>query len=478
MNTSSAASPRRINPTAILAIILVSYFMIVLDASIIFTGLPSIQSAMDLSATGLSWVQNAYTLVFGGLLLLGARAGDILGRRRVFIAGLAVFTLASFLVGAAPNEWMLVAARALQGVGAAVVAPSSLSLLTASFPAGRERTRAVSYYGAVAGIGASLGLVVGGAMAEWVSWRAGFFINVPLGIALMAAGIKHIPDSPRSTGRFDVVGAVSSTLGMGSLVFGIVNAADAGWASPVTVTALAAAAVLLTLLVVNEWRAKQPIMPLNLFASRERSGAYAARMLFAGTMIAFFYFTTQFLQGVYHYSPFQAGLAFFPMTVVNFFVALLVPRLTRKFGNAALLAAGLALTLAGVAWLSQITADSPYVTGVAFPMVLLGIGQGLAFGPLTAAGIAGTAAANAGAASGLVNTAHQLGSSLGVGVLVTVSTGAASLADSAATAYAGGTYMLAAALLLVLILIVPAEVTARRAARAHTAALPAEPSMK
>nr|WP_254678551.1 MFS transporter [Arthrobacter sp. 24S4-2] len=369
--------------------------------------------------------------------------------------------------GGSPSEGWLVAARALQGVGAAVVAPSSLSLLTSSFPAGSERTRAVSYYGAVAGLGASLGLVVGGAMAEWVSWRAGFFINVPLGIALMAAGLKYIPETPRSSGRFDVVGALTSTFGMGSLVYGIVNAAEAGWAAPITLATLAAGAVLLTLLVVNEWRAKQPVMPLQLFAGRERSGAYAARMLFAGTMIAFFYFTTQFLQGVYHYSPFQAGLAFFPMTTVNFAVALLVPRLTQRFGNALLLAAGFTLTLAGIAWLAQFTSDTPYLTGVALRMVLIGIGQGLAFGPLTAAGIAGTTAANAGAASGLVNTAHQLGSSLGVGVLVTASAGASGLAQSAATAYTGGTVMLTAALLIVLTLIVPAESTARRAAGLH-----------
>jgi EmrB/QacA subfamily drug resistance transporter len=474
VKTATAPSASRVRQTAVLAIILISYFMIVLDASIIFTGLPSIQASMGLSATGLSWVQNAYTLVFGGLLLLGSRAGDILGRRRVFLGGLAVFALSSFLVGSAPTEGWLVAARALQGVGAAIVAPSSLSLLTLSFPAGRERTRAVSYYGAVAGIGASLGLVVGGAMAEWVSWRAGFFINVPLGIALMVAGLKYIPETPRSSGRFDLIGALCSTLGMGSLVFGIVNAADAGWTAPTTLTALAAGGVLLSVLVVNEWRAKQPIMPLQLFASRERSAAYAARMLFAGTMIAFFYFTTQFLQGVYHYTPFQAGIAFFPMTVVNFFVALFVPRLTQRFGNAVLLAVGLALTLAGIAWLSQITAATPYLTGVALPMVLLGVGQGLAFGPLTAAGISGTTADDAGAASGLVNTAHQLGSSLGVGILVTASAGAASLAESTATAYTGGTFMLSAAVVVVLAFVVPAEIAARRTARLHGAERPVQ----
>ncbi|MCU1541143.1 MAG: transporter [Arthrobacter sp.] len=462
VNTTTAVPPARVRPTAILAIILVSYFMIILDNSIIFTGLPRIQAEMNLSATGLSWVQNAYTLVFGGLLLLGARLGDILGRRRVFIAGLTVFAFASLLIGAAPNDWWLIAARALQGIGAAVVAPSSLSLLTATFTAGRERTRAVASYGAVAGIGASLGLLVGGALTEWVSWRAGFFLNVPIGIAMVIAAVRVIPDSPRASGRFDVFGAICSTLGMGALVFAIVNSTDAGWAAPETVTALVAAVVLLTLLVINERKVKQPIMPLHLFASRERAGAYTARLLFAGTMIGFFFFTTQFLQGVYGYNPLQAGVAFFPMTVVNFFVALAVPRLTHRFGNAPLLATGLALTLAGMAWLSAITAEAPYLTGVALPLVLIGIGQGLGFAPLTAAGIAGVTAKDAGAASGLVNTSHQLGSALGVAVLVAVSANAGSLAGRVAIAYTGGSLMLAAALLMALVLIVPAERAARR----------------
>jgi EmrB/QacA subfamily drug resistance transporter len=465
VRTTTATPVSRVRPTPILAIILVSYFMIILDNSIIFTGLPRIQTEMKLSATGLSWVQNAYTLVFGGLLLLGARLGDILGRRRVFIAGLTVFAIASLLVGAAPSDWWLITARALQGIGAAVVAPSSLSLLTATFAAGRERTRAVAAYGAVAGIGASLGLVVGGALAEWVSWRAGFYVNVPIGLAMIIAAVKFIPESPRASGRFDVVGAVCSTLGMGALVFAIVNSVDSGWAAPETIMALVAAAVLLTVFVFNEWKVKQPIMPLHLFASRERAGAYTARLLFAGTMIGFFFFTTQFLQGVYGYNPLQAGVAFFPMTVVNFFVALAVPRLTHRFGNSVLLAAGLALTLTGMTWLSRITAETPYLTGVALPLVLIGIGQGLGFAPLTAAGIAGVTASDAGAASGLVNTSHQLGSALGVGVLVALSANAGSLAGSVAIAYTGGSVLLAAALLVVLVLIVPSERTARRTAR-------------
>jgi EmrB/QacA subfamily drug resistance transporter len=466
-----AAGPS--HPTAILAIILVSYFMILLDNSIIFTGLPSIGAAMRYSATGLSWVQDAYTLVFGGLLLLGSRLGDILGRRRVFVAGLSVFVLASLLVGAAPSGWWLIAARALQGIGAAIVAPSSLSLLTASFPEGRERTRAVAWYGAAAGIGASLGLVIGGALTSAVSWRAGFFLNVPIGVAMIVLAPRYLPQTGGGTGRFDVVGALTATLGMGALVFGIVSSADAGWGAPVTIGSLVAGALLLLVLVLNEARAQQPIMPLHLFASRVRTGAYLARMLYLGAMIGFFYFTTQFLQGVLGYSALEAGIAFFPMTVVNFVVAMAIPRLTPRFGNAGVLAAGVALTLAGMAWLSRISVDSSYLTAVGLPMVLIGAGQGLAFAPLTSAGITGVTARAAGAASGLVNTAHQLGSALGLGILVAFSAAggadasdpATALAQRIAAALTAGSVLLTVCLVLALALIVPSEVTARRVSR-------------
>ncbi|WP_026555174.1 MFS transporter [Arthrobacter sp. 35W] len=466
---------------AILAIILASYFMILLDNSIIFTGLPSIQAAMDLSATSLAWVQDAYTLVFGGLLLLGARAGDLLGRRRVFVAGLATFAVASLLIGLAPTGEWLIGARALQGVGAAVVAPTSLSLLTSSFAPGRERTRAVAWYGATAGIGASLGLVIGGALTHWISWRAGFFLNVPIGLAMIVLAPRFLPQAQRTAGRFDVVGAITATLGMGAIVFGIISSADAGWGSPVTLVAFGAGLALLALLVVNERRVAHPIMPLRLFVSRERTGAYAARMLYMGAMIGFFFFTTQFLQGVLGYNPLQAGIAFFPMTVVNFAVALAIPKLTARLGNAALLVAGVAVTLAGMIWLARVDAGSLYLTGVALPMVLLGIGQGLAFAPLTSAGIAGVPASDAGAASGLVNTAHQLGSSLGLGILAAVAAASVPSAGSGREALAGhvsaaltaGSLMLALCLAVALALIAPAELAARHRPSAVEAPIPA-----
>jgi EmrB/QacA subfamily drug resistance transporter len=448
--------------TPVLWIVLLSYLMIVLDISIVITALPKIHHALHFSPTSLSWVQNAYTLAFGGLLLLGARAGDLLGRRRMFIIGTAIFTVASLATGLAQSEAWLIASRALQGVGAAILAPSTLALLQTSFPEGRERTRAVAYYGAVAGVGASLGLVLGGILTTTISWRVGFFINVPIGTAMILAAPRYLPETKRHPGEFDFAGALCSTLGMTALVYGIVRSATSGWTDPPTVAVLAAGVLLLALFVVSEQRARQPIMPLRLFRSRERSGAYAARILFLGAMMGFWFFITQFLQGVSGYSPIEAGLAFLPMTVVNFAVAITVPRLTGRLGNGLLLAGGLTLAMLGMAWLSRLAFSTPYLTGIALPMVLIGAGQGATLSPLTAAGIAGVASEDAGAASGLVNVAHQLGGSLGLGILVTVFAAAGSaalgprhlLAHQVAASLTVGTLMLALALALVVVLIV------------------------
>jgi EmrB/QacA subfamily drug resistance transporter len=454
---SSTAPAGPAHPRAILTIILVSYFLILLDNSVIFTGLPSIASGLDLGPAGLSWVQDAYTLVFGGLLLLGARLGDLLGRRRVFVAGLVVFVTASFLIGVAATGGWLIAGRALQGVGAAIVAPSALSLLTASFPEGEQRSRAVAWYAATAGIGASLGMLVGGAAAQWISWRAGFFINVPLGIAMAILAPRYLPEGCPQRGRFDLTGALSATWGVGALVFGILEAPARGWADPVVVAALVAAAALLAALMLHERRAEQPIMPLRLFGDRRRWGAYAARALYLGAMMGFFFFTTQLMQLVLGFTAFEAGLGFLPMTVVNFAVATVLPRVVRRFGEAPTLVAGVALTLAGMAWLAQVDATSAYVSEVALPMVLIGAGQGLAFAPLTSFGIVGVPAADAGAASGLVNTAHQLGMAIGLAVLVAASAGAADLTTRVSTALGWGSGLLALCLVVVVKVIVPAQ---------------------
>jgi EmrB/QacA subfamily drug resistance transporter len=468
MESVKPAPATAARPAAILAIILASYFMILLDNSVIFTALPSLQADLQLSTTELSWVQDAYTLVFGGLLLLGARAGDLLGRRRVFVTGLVVFSIASLLIGLAPAGWWAIAGRAVQGIGAAIVAPASLSLLTASFPEGRERTRAVALYGATAGIGASLGLVVGGALAHWISWRAGFFVNVPIGAAMIALAPRFLPETGRATGRFDLFGALSTTLGVGALVFGIINTAEAGWTSPVTLMAISAGVVLLVIFALIERNAAQPIMPLRLFASRRRTGAYLARFLYLGAMIAFFFFTTQFMQEVLGLDPLQAGLGFLPMTVVNFVVAMSIPRLVGRMPVSLALLAGILLTLAGMFWLSRAGVDSSYLTGVALPMILIGAGQGLAFAPLTSFGILGAPAADAGAASGLVNTFHQIGTCLGLGIAVaaaaTVPAGgpaATHLAAEISAALTTGSVLLLLALAITAALILPADLAAR-----------------
>ena len=466
-HTASRPVAGRINPTAILAIILISYFMILLDNSIIFTGLPSIQSSMGYSATGLSWVQDAYTLVFGGLLLLGARLGDIFGRRRVFVAGLAIFAIASFLVGVAPNGWWLIAARALQGVGAAVVAPASLSLLTASFPPGPERTRAVAWYGAAAGIGASLGLVIGGALADWVSWRAGFFINVPIGIAMIALAPRFIPETEPHSGRFDVAGAVLATLGMTAIVFGTVNSAEAGWTSPITVATLAAGAILLTLLFLNEARAEQPIMPLRLFRSRgairgvRRPNALSGchdRILLLHDSATPRRHGLQRVPSRHRLLPdddrqFCCGDAYSATDTA-----------IRKFRNSV----GWHCrhpSRDGVAQSGPSRQHVPHCDSTSDDLDRRRTGVG--FRPTDFCRHLRVQAEDAGAASGLVNTAHQLGSALGLGILVAVSAGAGSSADDAttaltdhvSTALTAGTALLAACLVIVLALIVPATRT-------------------
>ncbi|MBT2302190.1 MFS transporter [Variovorax paradoxus] len=462
--TATAASGARAlrGRGAVLAIIVASYLMIVIDISIVITGLPKIQAGLHFTPAGLSWVQNAYTLSFGGLLLLGARACDILGRRRMFIAGLALFTLASLAIGVAQTPAWLLASRAVQGVGAAILAPSTLALLSTHFAEGPERTRALAYYAAAAGVGASLGLVAGGLVADLLSWRVGFFINLPIGIALMLGARRYIEEAPGRPGRLDLTGAASSTLGMSAVVYGLVRSAETGWGDATTISSLVIGIALMALFFFNESRARPPIFPLRLFASRERSAAYAARVLFLGGMVGFWFFATQYLQGVLGLRPFQAGLAFLPTTIPNFAAAMMVPRLTRKFGNARLLAAGLAVGACGMAWLAQVSEHTPYWAGIALPMILIGIGQGGVLGPLTVSAVAGVASEDAGAASGLVNVAHQLGGSLGLGVLVVVfaaagsgsAPDAAQLAHRVAATFNASTVMLSVALVVVLTLIV------------------------
>ena len=427
-DTPAPVTPRRRpprqrpdRPRLVLATILTTQLMVVLDMSIVNVALPHMQQALDFSPTGLSWVVNAYSLAFGGLLLLGARSGDLLGRRPTYLAGITVFTLASLAGGFATTGGALVTARVVQGIGAAFAAPATLSLLTTMFPDGRERTRALGLFTAVSIGGASLGMVVGGALVEVASWRWVMLVNVPIGAAVAASAWLLVPHTPRRHGRFDFAGAVTSTLGVSGVVYGFVHAASDGWGDPVTLVAILAGAALVAAFVLIERTAEEPITPLSLFASRVRSGALLARaFLVAGAMGAFF-FLTQYLQDVLGLSPIRAGLAFLPLTAMLFVASQAASRgLLERFGERPVMVVGASLTLLSLLWLTRLDAGSGYAD-VLLSLVVLGLGNGLAFVPLTSSALHGVRPEEAGAASGLVNVAQQLGSALGLAGLVTVS---------------------------------------------------------
>ncbi|NWJ26093.1 MFS transporter [Rhizobium sp. RM] len=454
------ASPQ--HKTAILAIILISYVMIVLDISVVLTGLPKIHHELGFTDAGLAWVQSAYTLTFGGFLLLGARAGDILGRRRMFITGMAIFTLASLAIGASQSAAWMLAWRAIQGLGSAILAPATLALLQTNFEEGDERVRAVSLYSAAAGVSATVGLIVGGLLADWLSWRVGFLINLPIGIAMILAARVYIKETGRQPGTFDIPGALTSTTGMSGLVYGFIRSAQAGW-DGTTIGIIALSLVLLATFVHIERRAKQPILPLRLFSDIERSGAYGARVLYLGAMVGFFFFTTLYLQEVAGLRPALTGIAFVPATALHVPIAMIVPRLIRRFGRNAVLVAGMIVGIVAMAWLSRAGVGSSYWTAIAMPMLLIGISQGLTLSPLTSSGVARVDNADAGAASGAVNVAHQMGASVGLSVLIAIAAiGSAGLSGADLTAYRvshafdAGTVMLVLTLIIALLTIVPA----------------------
>jgi EmrB/QacA subfamily drug resistance transporter len=403
-----------------LAVVLSSQLMITLDASVVNIALPEIKDTLGFSSAALSWVINAYALAFGGLLLLGARTGDILGRRRVFIAGIVVFTVASLLGGFAQSPAELLVARGTQGVGAAFASPAALAVLTTMYAEGRERNRALGYYTAVVIGGAAVGLVAGGVLTEWASWRWTLFVNVPIGIVVIVIGLVCLPTGEEEHGQFDLLGAITSTIGMTALVYGFVRAASAGWTDPVTIGAFAIGVALLTLFVLIERRAAQPITPLRLFADRSRASTHIARLLLVAGMFGTFFFLSQYLQLVLHYSPIRSGMAFLPITIVLFAVSQLTSRLLVDYlGARFLLVAGTGLSAVGMILLTQLSADTTYVY-LATALMFFGVGNGLLFVPLTTASLDGVHDDDAGAASGLVNVTQQLGGSLGLAVLVTV----------------------------------------------------------
>jgi len=394
--------------------------MIVLDLTVVNIALPSIASGLHFSAPSLAWVLNAYSLTFGGLLLLGGRAGDILGWRRMFLAGIAVFTAASLAGGFATSAAWLLAARAVQGVGGAIASPAVLATIVSGFPEGRERTRALGIFTAVMMGGASLGLVLGGMITEWASWRWVLFVNVPIGAAVLLAAPHVLPESARQPGRFDIVGALTSTAGMSALVYAFIRVASSGWTDRPTLAAFAAAAALLAAFVVNESRSPQPITPLRLFADRSRAASYVARLLLVAGMFGMFFFLTQYIQEILRFSPLRAGVAFVPMTAALFAVSRLAPRLVPRFGPKPLMVAGLLPVLAGMTWLTQIAPGTDYLHGILGPMLLIGGGMGVTFVPLTMASLAGVRPEDSGAASSMVNVTQQVGGALGLAILVTV----------------------------------------------------------
>ncbi|MFE7097680.1 MFS transporter [Streptomyces erythrochromogenes] len=427
MTSSQIAAPRipgaarrEGRPGVALAVIAACQLMVVLDATIVNIALPHIQTALDFSTTDLSWVLSAYTLTFGGLLLLGGRAGDILGRRRVFLAGILLFTLASLLGGFAQEPWQLLAARALQGVGGAIASPTSLALITTTFAEGPERNRAFGVFAAVSAGGGAIGLLAGGMLTEWLDWRWVLFVNVPIGILIAVLTPLYISESERHPGRFDIAGALTSTGGMASLVYGFIRASEEGWRDRLTLGSFAAALILLALFVVIESQAREPIIPLRMFADRNRTGTYVIMLALAAAMFGMFFFIVQFVQNVLGFSPIQSGLGFLPVTVAIVTAAGLSQRFLPRFGPKPFMVIGSALTGTGLAWLTFLRTDSSYLSGVLGPMLLFGFGMGLNFVTLTLTAVSGVDPKEAGAASGLLNASQQVGGSLGLSILVTV----------------------------------------------------------
>ncbi|GAA2818428.1 MFS transporter [Kitasatospora paracochleata] len=403
-----------------LTVIAATQLMVVLDATIVNIALPHIQDALKFSTTNLSWVINAYTLTFGGLLLLGGRAGDILGRRRVFITGVLLFGLASLLGGFAQDGTMLLASRALQGIGGAICSPTAFALIATNFEEGPERNRAFGVFSAVAGSGAAIGLLAGGVLTEYLNWRWVFFVNVPIAVLIAVLAPMYINESERQEGTFDLPGALTSTLGLVTLVYGFIHAASDGWSSTPTLASFAVGAALLAAFVVIERRTARPITPLHLFRDRNRTGGLVMMLCLAAAMFGIFFYVTLFVQRVLGYSPLKAGVAFLPISVAIVIAAQIASNLQARFGPRPFVVGGAVLVTGGLAWLTQTTADSSYALGVLGPTVTFGFGMGLIFVPVMLIAVSGVADRETGAASGLLNSVQQIGGSLGLSILTTV----------------------------------------------------------
>ena len=401
-------------------IVLVAQLMLVLDATVVNVALPHIQTDLGFSPAGLSWVLNAYTLAFGGLLLLGGRLGDVLGRLRTFEVGLGVFTVASLLGGLATSPGALIAARTIQGVGAALAAPGVLALLTTSAPNEAARNRGLALFTAVSSAGASIGLLLGGALTDFVSWHWTLFVNVPIGAVVLLLARRFVTETPRMGGRFDVVGAVTATLGSVAIVHGFISAADRGWTAPLTIGSFVVGALLLVTFVRTESRVAAPLLPLGLVRNRSRAGALVLMALVVGAQFSTFFLVTQYLQLVLGLSPVATGAAFLPLSLAIFATSRVSARLVARVGPRPLMLAGtLGLTVSFV-WLSGISTTSTYAGHLLGALVLNGVSAALVFMPVTVVVLGGIDRSEAGTVSGLLQTAQQLGGAVGLAAIVSV----------------------------------------------------------
>lgn len=395
----------------VLPIVLVSYFLILLNNSLIFTSTVQISRDMHMNSIMIAWVSNAYALTFGGFLALGARLGDIMGRRKVLLIGLIIFSVASLFVGIANSQAMLIGMRAIQGLGGAFLAPATLALLM-DYYQGKMLTRSIAYYGATAGIGTSLGLIIGGVIASYSSWRVGFFIDMIVGLVLLAMSVKYIhPHNTLDQNRnIDYWGTLTSIIGFSGLIYSINGTAFKNVAIIITVIAL-------IMFILIERKAKNPLMPLTIFKDNERSSALVSRFFMLGASMSYFFLMPQALQKVFGLTPLMAAIAFLPLTLLQFFVSLGVAKLTFKFSNTKVLIAGAVVDTFGLVLGASLGIEKGYLIGVALPMIFIGIGQGLIMSPLTVAGVARIPDDIAGAASGVVNTVHQIGGAVGLAIV-------------------------------------------------------------
>jgi EmrB/QacA subfamily drug resistance transporter len=410
------------NRWLVLVLVCLAQFMVVLDATITNVALPSIQEDLNFSQGSLQWVINAYTLVFGGFLLLGGRAGDLFGRKRIFLAGVVIFTAASLANGLSQSGGMLIAFRALQGLGAALVSPAALSIITTTFAEGEDRAKALGVWSAIAAGGAAFGLLLGGILTDLFSWEWIFFVNVPIGIAAFVLSMRWVPESvaPDRPDTVDLPGAISVTAGLMVLVFALVKAQDYGWGSARTLGLGAVAVALLAAFVFIESRSKAPLIRLGIFRSRNISGANAVMLLVIGGMYAFFFLVSLYVQQVLGYSPLEAGLAFLPFTVGIIIGAGVSQPIAKRIPVHFIALIGIGLAILGLVILRGAGVDGTYLGNLLPGIIPMSIGMGMTFLPLTLVATTGVSASDAGLASGLFNTSQQVGGALGLAVLSTI----------------------------------------------------------